>query len=57
MKDRKIIVNDGRDYFLVNYSGSDLNEAQDKFRNGELELVFRFTFLDGLRKDDVWLWQ
>ena len=40
MKDRKVIVNDGRDYFLVNYSGSDLNEAQDKF-------------LDGLRKDDV----
>jgi len=52
---RKVVVNNGRDYFLVNWFGNNLEEAQEKFMNGELEPVFRFTFLDSLRKDDVWL--
>jgi len=49
MRNRTVVVHDGKDYYLVNYLGNNLKEAQELFNNGELEPVYRFTFFDVFR--------
>jgi hypothetical protein len=51
MKGRMVVVHDGSDYYLVNYIGSNLKEAQELFDNGELEPVYRFTFFNKIRSE------
>lgn len=51
MRTRMVVVHDGSDYYLVNYIGSNLKEAQELFDNGELEPVYRFTFFNKIRSE------
>ena len=51
MAKKTVIVNDGRDYFLVEWIGGNLNEAQESFREGKLEPVYRFNFFDKIRSE------
>ena len=56
MKNRLMIINDGRDYYLIEETldGLSAEKQQELLKKGELtnfNPIYRFTFLDKLRNN------